>query len=140
MMENSILQNDQLVGKSHLPSPFYSYRLVLRPGAFKSIMKIKGWKTYEQAGHALGFTRQYIQMADKTGVQVGPEFVTRLAACLGNISEGWWIPFEIVPHGVSDDNHPLWNHAKEMGKMPYRRYSEAAEFREKDYSVEQKNY
>lgn len=138
-MSNATLQKNKLIGKSHLPSPFYSFRLVLKAGAFRAIMKVKGWKTYEEAGQALGFTRQYIQMADKTGVQVGPEFITRLAACLGNISQGWWIPFEIIPHGVADENHPLWNDAKYFGKIPYRRYSPVGEARKNDYSIEIKN-
>lgn len=134
---NSSLQEEPMSVKSYLPSPYPCYRLVLKKNQMREIMKVKGWRTYEDVAGALGFTRQYICMIDKTRVQVGPEFVTRLAAALGNVIENWWVNFEIIPFGVIDDRHPVWNNAKYGGKIPYSRYSPAANLRKNDYLVEE---
>lgn len=136
----AILQPNKDNVKSHLTSsPFPSYRLVMRKGRMKQIMTLKGWNTYEAAAKALGFTRAYIQMIDKTRVQVGSEFITRLAACLGSIHENWHVHFEIIPWGVVDENHPKWNQAKHDGEVPYQQYSPSANLRKDEYSVEEKN-
>lgn len=138
MMEllNNVLQRGERKVKQYLPSPFPSYRLVLRKDAWIAAKRSKGWRTYQDAADAMGLTRAAIQMADKTRVQVGPDFITRWAACMGNSSANWWVDFEIVPHGVVSQNHPMWNSAKEKGIVPYDSYSPAAEFRRSSYPVE----
>lgn len=123
-------------GKTYLSSPFPVHRLVLKKDALRDIMRVKGWKTYADVGSALGFTRQYIAMLVNTKVSVSSEFISRMAVSLGNISENWHIYYEIIPWGVYDHNHPLWNKEKHDGKIPYEKYSIAAELRKKDYSVE----
>jgi hypothetical protein len=84
-MLNSILQKKPARVKRSLTPCF---RLVLKNGRMKEIMRLKGWKSYEDVGKALGFTRAYIQMIDKTKVQIGPDFITRLAGALGSLKEG----------------------------------------------------
>jgi hypothetical protein len=137
-MLNDILQAKSKKVKQYLPSPFPSYRLVLKEDAWSSAKKAKGWKTYEDGAKAMGLTRQSIQMADKTRVQVGPDFLCRWAAVMGNINGNWWIHFEIIPHGVVHRNHPKWNQAKNMGEIPYEPYSVAALEKQNDYPVEKK--
>lgn len=136
---NVVLQKNDRKVKQYLPSPFPSYRLVLRKDAWDTARKNKGWRTYQDGADAMNLTRQAICMADKARVQVGPEFISRWAACMGNTTGNWWIHFELIPHGVVDLHHPIWNKAKHNGEIPYNQYSEAAELRKMDYSVEKKS-
>lgn len=133
---NDILQKNDRKVRQHLPSPFPSYRLVLRKDAWETAKRAKGWKTYQNGADAMGLTRQSIYMADKTRVQVGPEFITRWAACMGNINGNWWIHFEPIPDGVEDLNHPKWNKAKQNGEVPYQKYSLAYFENKSKYTVE----
>jgi transcriptional regulator with XRE-family HTH domain len=86
---------------------------------------------------ALGLTRAYISMLNKTRVSITATVITRLAAQLGNIEDNWWIHFEIVPWGVSDPNHPVYNQEKHSGRIPYAQFSSNAQERKQDYKVEQ---
>lgn len=138
-MLNSILQKNGRKVKQYLPSPFPSYRIVLKRDAWDTAKKCKGWKNYADGARAMGLTRQSLMMADKTRVQIGPDFMCRWAACMGNITGNWHTHFEIIPHGVVDTNHPLWNKAKSEGLIPYERYSPTADFRKNDYLVEKNN-
>lgn len=134
---SGILQKSKRKVKQHLPSPYPTYRLVLKKDAWDNLKKAKGWKTYQDGASAMGLTRQSLYMADKTRVQVGPDLISRWAACVGNINGNWWIHFELIPDGVEDPNHPKWNNLKHNGEIPYTKYSIAAEFRKNEYSVEQ---
>ncbi len=125
-------------GKYHLPNPGLEHRLVFKRGAVEAIQRVKGWQNLTEMADALGITRQYMSMLHKTRVAVTHTVITRLAVLLGNIRENWWIHYEIVPYGVKDENHPVWNSEKEMGRMPYDKYSSSAELRKKDYIVEEK--
>lgn len=139
---NNILQNGCPAGKSYLPSPFPVYKLILRKGALKNIMIVKGWKTYTQVASSLGFTRQYISMLADAKISVSVEFMSRLALCLGNLRDNWHVHYELAPRGNFDDNHPVWNQEKYNGKVPYTDISPTADLRNKDYPVEkkEKNY
>lgn len=139
-MFNVILQKKERKVKSHLPSPFPCFRLVLKKDAWETAKKNKGWKTYQDGADAMGLTRQAIQMADKARVQVGPDFITRWACCMGNIHGNWWIHFEPIAWGVEDQNHPMYNQAKYKGEMQYSSLSTAAEHRKKDYTAEKQDY
>lgn len=120
-----------------LPNPYLSYRLILKSGTLRNIMTMKGWRNYADVGRALGFTRQYIQMLDKTKLGVSSEFVVRLAQATGN-TDKWYLFYEIAPNGVIDPNHPTWNQQKHLGQQPYEQYSSSANLRKKDYEVEEK--
>lgn len=134
----SIFYKETRKRKTFLPSPGLEYRIVLKKGALKSIMKVKGWHTYEEVAKYLGFTRQYIGMLDGAKVACTHEVITRLAVLLGNIEDGWWVHFQIVPRGVVHENHPTWNQEKHLGRMPYRKHSPQANMRESEYPTEQK--
>ncbi len=124
--------------KSTLPNPNLEYRLVFRRGAVELIRDAKGWKTDAEMARALGLTRAYITMLRRTKVSVSSTVITRLAAQLGNTDRNWWIHFEIVPWGVPDLNHPVWNQEKFMGRVPYDRFSLSANFRGLDYRAEKR--
>lgn len=121
-----------------LPNPGLNYRLVLRRGTIDRIIKgkTKPWKSYQEVGNALGFCRQYICMLDNQNARATPEFIARFAVAMGNTSDGWYLPFELIPSGVEDQNHPTWNQEKHMGRVPYDRFSLTAEFRKNDYKIE----
>ena len=108
--------------KHLLPNPNHEYRLVFKKGAIATIKKAKGWKTDSEMARALGITRSYISMLRATRVSVTANVITRLAAQLGSTEGNWWSHFEIVPWGVQDINHPVWNVEKTMGRMAYSRF------------------
>ena len=72
--------------------------------------------------------------------------ITRLAVALNNIEGNWWIYFEIIPRGVKDPKHPVWQHERNAskglnmekfyGRVPYTPYSITAAERKSEYSVE----
>ena len=68
---------------------------------------------------ALGLTRQYVNMMKKTRVGVTATVICRLALVMGSVSTNWWVFYEILPYGVSDPDHPVWNQEKYMGRQPY---------------------
>jgi transcriptional regulator with XRE-family HTH domain len=131
-----ILQGKIKKNKSVLPNPNFEYRLIFRKGAVETIKKAKGWRTDADMARALGLTRAYIAMLHRTKVSVTATVITRLAAQMGNTDDNWWIHYEIVPWGVSDLRHPVWNEEKYQGRMPYGRYSSSAELRKRDYKTE----
>lgn len=122
--------------KHSMAYPYSTYRIVFKKGALKSIMKVKGWKSYQSVANALGFTRQYIQMLDKTKVAVTAEVISRVAVCTGSTTDNWWIHYELIPWGVENLNHPVWNMEKHNGKIPYVEHSISSEFRSLDYPAE----
>lgn len=136
-MLNSICQENIQRGKSYLPNPYPAHKLVIRKKSLKSIMAVKGWKSYSQMADALGFTRQYLAMI-AGGIPISAEFVTRLAACMGDTKGNWHIHYEIAPRGRFHENHPVWNQQKHDGKIPYERLSLSGEFRNNEYYVEKK--
>jgi transcriptional regulator with XRE-family HTH domain len=122
--------------KRYSPNPTIEYRIVFKKGALAAIKIAKGWHTDAEMARALGVTRSYINMLKKTRVSVTATVITRLAAQLSNIGQNWWLPFEIVPWGVIDQNHPIYNQEKYMGQIPYNKFSLSADFRRKDYRAE----
>lgn len=113
--------------KHLLPNPNHEYRLVFKKGALATIKEAKGWKTDSEMARALGITRSYISMLRSTRVSVTANVITRLAAQLGNTEGNWWSHFEIIPWGVQDMNHPVWNTEKSMGRIPYAHFGFRAE-------------
>lgn len=99
-------------------------------------MELKGWRTYNEAGKELGFTRQYISMIVNGKARITSEFMARLAVLLGNADKGWWQPYSLVPTGSYEKNHPHWNQEKHMGRMPYSRHSSMGHMRKVDYDCE----
>ena len=136
---NGLLQRKPRNRRTQLPSPFPLYRIVLKQDAWDNAKRSKGWRTYQDAASSLGLTRAAIQMAVKGRTQVGSGFITRWAACRGNVFGAWWVDFEIIPKCSVPMNHPAWNKEKHNGIIPYEQYSVAAELRNKDYSVEKGN-
>lgn len=127
--------------KSNLTTPYFAYRIVFRKGYIRGvIMRAKGWKTYAELARNWGLTRAYICMLDKQQVGVTATVITRCAASLGNVNGNWYEPYVLVPlgDGEFDQNHPVWNQEKHMGRLPYAQYSDSAEIRRKDYAVETK--
>ena len=132
--------------KAYLPNPNLEYRIVFKKGAITTIRNAKGWKTDAEMARALGLTRSYISMLHKTRVSVTSTVITRLATVMGSTETNWWIYYEIVHWGVSDNNHPQWqyeqeqnkalNMAKYYGQIPYNHCSSSAELRSRDYKVE----
>jgi len=114
------LRRASICRKSPLPVPGLEHRLVFKKGAVEAIMKVKGWRTYADMARALGITRQYVSMMAKTRVGATSTVICRLAAEMGSISSNWWVFYEIVPYGVSDPDHPVWNQEKAMGRQPYK--------------------
>lgn len=115
----------------------HEFRIVFRKGAVDAIKRVKGWRTDGEMAEALGITRQYMSMLAKTRVSVTQTVITRLAVLLGNVKGNWWTHFEIVPYGVKDENHPVWNQEKYMGQIPYGKFSSSAQFRREEYSIEE---
>lgn len=138
---NYFLQNEKKSVKSILPVPGLEHRIVFKSGAVETIKKVKGWKTDAEMARALGLTRQYVCMMKKTRVGVTATVISRLAVEMGSISSNWWVFYEIVPYGVSDPDHPVWNQEKTMGRQPYRsRFSEVYQHRSKsDFKAEARN-
>ena len=122
--------------KSNLPNPNLEHRLIFRKGAINTIKQAKGWRTDADMARALGLTRAYVSMLHKTRTGVTSTVLTRLATQMGNITNNWWIYYEIVPWGITDKNHPQWNEDKYKGRIPYMQYSTSAEFRRTDYQAE----
>lgn len=122
--------------KEVLPNPNYEYRIIFKNGAVETIKRAKGWHTDAQMARALGLTRQYVSMLHRTKVNVTSTVITRVAAQMGNTESNWWIYYDIVPWGLVDRRHPVWNQAKYMGEMPYNEFSSSAELRKQDYRVE----
>jgi len=122
--------------KTKLPNPNYEYRIVFKSGSIEAIKRAKGWNTDADMARALGVTRAYVAMLKKTRATVTATVITRLAAQLGNIEGAWWTYYEIVPWGVKDKEHPLWNYEKFHGRIPYKRISLAVELRQGDYNLE----
>lgn len=135
-MLNLFLQRYIKPGKSILPNPNLEYRILFRKGAVEMIKRAKGWKTDAEMARALGLTRAYVSMLHKTRVSVTATVITRLAVQMGNTDKNWWIYYEIIPYGVTDPNHPLWNQEKYMGKIPYDNFSESGNLRKFDYKAE----
>jgi transcriptional regulator with XRE-family HTH domain len=100
-------------------------------------MQTKGWKTFKRVADELGLTPAYVTMLKHGNAAITANVICRIAVLTGNVSDNWWIFFRLVPCGVKDQNHPLWNHEKEMGRVPYDKYSLSAEVRKQDYFVEQ---
>jgi hypothetical protein len=138
-MENDILQEPIQQGKSYLPSPFPAHKIVIKKKSLQSIMITKGWKTYNDVGTALNFTRQYVTMI-ANGTPVSSEFIVRLAMAIGNTTNNWFIHYDIVPRGYIHSNHPTWNQQKHDGQIPYEKYSLMADLRKRDYDVEKQEY
>ncbi|HAG50561.1 MAG TPA: hypothetical protein DCL42_04410 [Deltaproteobacteria bacterium] len=127
-----ISQPEQKRVKYVLPNPSFEHRIIFRKDAIKAIKMVKGWSTNAEMARAMGITRQYLTMLEKTRVGATATIITRLAALMGNTRKGWWIFFEIVPYGVSDQDHPAWNYEKYMGRHPYKsRFGEEYNFRGK---------
>ena len=124
--------------KHLLPNPNHEYRLVFKKGAIATIKKAKGWKTDSEMARTLGITRSYISMLRATRVSVTANIITRLAAQLGNTEGNWWSHFEIIPWGVQDMNHPVWNMEKLNGRVPYTGFSLHAGGR--NYNAEKKDW
>lgn len=123
--------------KSRLSNPQFEYRIIFREGAIQTIMRAKGWKNQSQMAAALGITKAYLTMLNHTKAQVTSNVITRVATITGNVNENWWIFYDIVPRGLPDPNHPVWNQEKAAGRIPYDKYSISAELRKQDYAVEQ---
>lgn len=117
--------------KSNLPNPFLEHRIVFKKGAIEAIKKVKGWRSDADMARALGLTRQYVNMLHRTRVGATATVITRLAIAMGSVGANWWVFYEIVPYGVSDPDHPVWNQEKYMGMQPYRKCSEEAVYRGK---------
>jgi hypothetical protein len=105
--------------KSILPVPGLEHRLVFKKGAVDTIKQVKGWRSDADMARALGLTRQYVCMMKKTRVGVTSTVITRLAVQMGSTSANWWVFYEVIPWGVSDPDHPVWNQAKYAGEQPY---------------------
>jgi len=127
--------------KSILPVPGLEHRIVFKKGAIQTIKQVKGWKTDADMARALGLTPQYVCMMKKTRVGVTSTVICRLAVEMGSVCANWWVFYEIVPYGVSDPDHPVWNQEKTMGRQPYRsRFSEVYQHRSKsDFKPEARN-
>jgi hypothetical protein len=93
-----------------------------------------------EAARALNLTKSYISMITKAKVGCTATFITRLSAALGSTEGNWWTVFKMVPRGDFPLNHPLYNHLKYDGKMPYEQFSLSSEFRSKDYPVEKHSF
>lgn len=126
--------------KVSLPSPYMEHKIVFKKGAVEAIKRVKGWKTDVEMAQALGLTRAYISMLRLGKVGVTATVITRLAVALGNVNGNWWEHFQIIPWGVSDPNHPIYNQEKYMGRIPYSQYSQSVELRKKDYKAEIKKF
>lgn len=138
LLENNILQEPIQGGKSHLPNPYPAHKIMIMKKSLHSIMIAKGWKTYADVGHALGFTRQYVAMI-ASGVPVSSEFIVRLALSLGTQLDNWYVHYQIAPRGYIAQNHPTWNEQKYKGQIPYDKISLMAELRKLDYPVEKQD-
>jgi len=122
--------------KPVLTYPGIEYRIVFKKGAIRNIMRAKGWKSLSEMAGELGLTRSYMTMLEKAKVAVTKTVITRIAYKMGNTDKNWWIYYELVPYGIDDPNHPTWNREKELGQIPYKKFSESAELRRNDYKVE----
>jgi|GEM_PF-5626584 hypothetical protein len=132
--------------KSVLPNPNLEYKILFRKNAVRQIQALKGWKTDAAMARALGLTPQYITMLRNHNASVTATVITRLAEALNNVEGNWWIYFEIVPRGVKDPKHPVWqdernaskslNMEKFAGRVPYTPYSATAIERSSEYSAE----
>ena len=128
-------------GKSFVPNPTPSLKLVFKNGEVNKIKDIKGWQTDREMAEVLGITRAYVSMLAARRVSVSQNIIMRLAYLLGNLRGNWWVHYEIVDSGEPvDHNHPLWNNEKYQGRMPYNRYSSSAELRSRDYKVERRTF
>jgi len=141
-----ILQSNTSKGRVSMFSSLFKktaepleYELMLKKGMLKFIMKAKGWKTYQDVGIALGYTRQYISMLDNRKVSATADFMLSLAAAIGSIDEGWHTPFEIVPKGTINPNSPRFNYDKFNQVKPYIPNSSAGSLRYGDQVEHQKN-
>ena len=116
------------------------YELMLKKGILKFIMKAKGWKSYQDVGVALGYTRQYISMLDNRKVSVTADFMVALATAIGSHEDGWHAPFEIIPKGSLNPDDPRFNYDKFNRVKPYSpysangslRYGDQVEYRKKE--------
>lgn len=126
--------------KSILPNPGLEYRIVFKKNAIDTIQRAKGWRTLAEMARNIGITRSYLSMLKSTRVQVTATIISRIAVAMGNVNDNWWIYYDIIPYGVLDYNHPVWNQEKYMGRVPYERYSPSCESRSLDYSAEKIDY
>ena len=124
--------------RPYLPVPGLEHRIVFKKGAVETIKKVKGWKTDVDMAKALGLTKQYVGMMKNTRVGVSATVISRLAVEMGSVAANWWVFYDIVPYGVSDPDHPVWNQEKTMGRQPYKsRFSEVYQHRSKsDFKAE----
>jgi hypothetical protein len=116
------------------------YRIALKKGVWDNVKKIKGWKSDAEASRALNFTRSYISMVTKAKAGCSSIFMTRLASSLGSADSKWYTLFEMIPRGNFPDSHPAFNQEKELGIIPYERFSSCANIRSNDYPTETKNF
>lgn len=123
--------------KTYLANPFLEHRIVFKRGAVEAVKKVKGWRSDAEMARALGLTRQYISMLHKTRVGVTSTVICRLAVALGSTMSQWWVFYEIIPYGVCDPNHPMWNQEKYIGCQPYAsRFGEECRNAGKTYASE----
>jgi len=123
-------------GKSNLTYSYPEYKLVFKRGAVAAIKKAKGWKSDNKMAMALGITRAMLSGMKSQKLNVTHKIMTRLAYQLSNTRGNWWTHFEMVEWGHIPQNHPLYNHDKYMGRIPYTEHSPAAAFRSLDYEAE----
>lgn len=135
-MINLFKRKRHRIVKTYYPTPGFEFKIIFRKEAVKDIMKVKGWKTYSEMARALGFTRQYISLLANQQASVTATVITRLASLMGSVNGHWWEFYELVPYGLYDANHNIWNHEKHKGTMPYAKYSLSAQFRSLDHKVE----
>ena len=145
-MLNLFFRKKPQKSKSVLPNPNCEYKILFRKNAVRQIQVLKGWKTDAAMARALGLTPQYITMLRNHNASVTATVITRLAVALNNIEGNWWIYFEIIPRGVKDPKHPVWQHERNAskglnmekfyGRVPYTPYSITAAERKSEYSVE----
>ena len=121
-----------------LTSPNVEYKIVFKDGEIDTIKRVKGWKTDIEMAKALGITKQYLSMMRLGKMPVSAYVIAKLACLTGNIEYGWWAPFDIVPRGVYNINHPTWSFEKSLGRVPYsdKSSNQISQSRIHDYPAE----
>lgn len=115
------------------------FKIVFREGAIENIKKTLGFKNDAEFARALQLTRAYVCLLKAKKAKVTDTVITRVATITNN-HDRWWVHFELEAHQRPlNSNHPMYNNEKYMGRMPYEKYSQSAEFRKNDYDAETKN-
>jgi hypothetical protein len=111
----------------------------LKKGTWDAIRCSRGWGGRGEVARfaeAINITRQYAAEIVKGNIGCSTNVISKIVTLLGIKDECWCHLFERHREVEMPLNHPLYNHLKHIGEVPYAQDSHSALFRSKDYPAE----